>query len=111
MFKGGPIGVLGVEEMGRDALGVECCMRGIDWDMRGMRCDVVWMRPAAGLKDRIVVAIVNVARAVEYGIFSFLFCILKSAVEVRNGGDVVAFESKRRSRSWIQKSRVESSRW
>ncbi|EUC36653.1 hypothetical protein COCCADRAFT_87651, partial [Bipolaris zeicola 26-R-13] len=43
--------------------------------------------------------------------FFFLFCIPKSAVEVRNGGDVVACESKRRSRSWIQKSRVESSRW
>lgn len=60
MFKGGPIGVLVVAEMGRDALGVERCMRGIDCDLLGMRRDVVWMSPAAGLNDRIVVVIVDV---------------------------------------------------
>lgn len=72
MFKGGPIGVLVVVEMGRGVLGVERCMRGIDCDMIGIvRRDVVWMRPAAGLHDRIVVAIVSVARAVEYAVFLY----------------------------------------
>lgn len=90
MFKGGPIGVLVVAEMGRDALGVERCMRGIDCDLLGMRRDVVWMSPAAGLNDRIVVVIVDVCAQSNMRFFLYTQeC--RGVSEWRRG---VAYESK-----------------